>query len=300
MLNFNYDNMKKIIIILVLFLLASSIILALWILGSSDRGIAPTNPTSTNNLGVAAPAMIFSPLAESTINSPVSISGQARGWWFFEASFPIKIVDANDQLLGIVPAQAQADWMTADFVPFEAIVEFSQPSTSSGFIVLVKDNPSGLPENDDEIRLPIKFDFNTSSTTTLPQRTVKFYYYDASRDQDEQGNIQCSQAGLVAVDQLMPTSISPIKDTLKLFLSSPLAESAKATGLTSEFPLSGVLLDDLALRDGNLTIRLSDPENKTIGGSCRVSILREQLEAVAKQFPEVSSVSFEPAELFQP
>ena len=84
------------------------------------------------------------------------------------------------------------------------------------------------------------------------------------------------------------------------FLSSTLTEADRGAGLTSEFPLAGVSLIDLALRNGNLIVKLADPNNKTSGGSCRVSILRQQLEAVVRQFPEVKTVNFQPAELFQP
>ena len=212
----------------------------------------------------------------------------------------MKIVDANNQVLGLAPAQAQGDWMTNDFVPFRTTIEFSQPTTSTGFIILLKDNPSGLPEHDAEVRLPVRFDFDSISATTTAQRMVKLYYYNSSRDQDEQGNIQCSRQGLVAVERKIPISKSPIKDTLELFLSSPLTEADREAGLTSELPLAGVSLIDLALRDGDLIVKLTDPNNKTSGGSCRVSILRQQLEAVVRQFPEVKTVDFQPAELFQP
>lgn len=292
--------MKKIIIGLLLVLLTMAIVLALWLFGRPDQLPVVDYPVPTSTPTSTEPVVVFSPQVNAVITSPVTISGQARGLWFFEASFPVKIVDANGQLLGIAPAQAQADWMTEDFVPFQTIVEFTQPSTSSGFIVLAKDNPSGLPEHDAEIRLPIRFDLDSILTTTTAQRTVKLYYYNSSRDQDEQGNIQCSRQGLVAVERKIPISQSPIKDTLELFLSSPITEADKAAGLTSEFPLAGLSLESLLLKDGVLTIRLSDPNNKTGGGSCRVAILWAQLQATALQFPEVKSVKFEPVELFQP
>jgi len=48
--------------------------------------------------------------------------------------------------------------MSEDFVPFKATMEFpAQPSGSYGYLVFNNDNPSGLPSNSKEIRLPIKF-----------------------------------------------------------------------------------------------------------------------------------------------
>lgn len=101
--------------------------------------------------------VVDSPSANSKIASPIKISGTAKGTMYFEGSFEIKILDKNDNELGKGPATAQTDWMTEDFVPFQATVTFNQPTTATGFIVLKKDNPSGLPENDLEVKMDITF-----------------------------------------------------------------------------------------------------------------------------------------------
>lgn len=48
--------------------------------------------------------------------------------------------------------------MTEEFVPFEAKIEFEILATSKGVLILEKDNPSGLPENDDQLRVPVRFE----------------------------------------------------------------------------------------------------------------------------------------------
>ena len=100
---------------------------------------------------------IASPLPNSRIESPVMVSGEARGLWDFEASFPVGLFDANGKLLNMVPAQAQGEWMTTEFVPFSVTLTFKEPETATGTLVLYKDNPSGLPENDDLISIPVRF-----------------------------------------------------------------------------------------------------------------------------------------------
>jgi hypothetical protein len=95
--------------------------------------------------------------AEAVVSSPLVISGSARGTWFFEGSFPVKVFDESGQELGRGIAQSQGDWMTEDFVPFKATVMFVRPTSSVGSVVLEKDNPSGLPQNDQKITVPIKF-----------------------------------------------------------------------------------------------------------------------------------------------
>lgn len=91
------------------------------------------------------------------IKSPLTVKGEARGTWYFEASFPVKLLDANGKVLIQAPAQAQGEWMTNDFVPFEIKLTFAKPTTATGVLVLEKDNPSGLPEHADELRIPVKF-----------------------------------------------------------------------------------------------------------------------------------------------
>ncbi len=100
---------------------------------------------------------VSEPLPNAIVQSPLTIKGQARGTWYFEASFPVKLIDANGQELAAAPAQAQSDWMTQDFVPFEAVLNFAAPQTATGFLILEKDNPSDLPQNADSISVPVRF-----------------------------------------------------------------------------------------------------------------------------------------------
>lgn len=102
--------------------------------------------------------VLDAPLLHATVNSPLLVSGKARGSWFFEASFPIYLLDSHGNMLGQGIAQAQGDWMTSDYVPFTATITFTADSQivgDAGTLVLQKDNPSGLPENDDSLRVPV-------------------------------------------------------------------------------------------------------------------------------------------------
>lgn len=100
---------------------------------------------------------VTEPTPNQVISSPLSISGQARGTWYFEASFPVVLEDANGKVLAQIPAQATGDWMTEDFVPFKTTLTFAKPETTTGKLILKKDNPSGLPENEDQIEIPVSF-----------------------------------------------------------------------------------------------------------------------------------------------
>lgn len=131
-------------------------------------------------------------------------------------------------------------------------------------------------------------------------RTVSLYYYSLDKDKDASGNAACSDKALVAVERKIPKTETPIEDTLRLFLTGDLDGAEREKGITTEYPLKGVTLNSVNLKDGVLTLDLSDPNHSTGGGSCRVSILRSQLEATARQFKEVTSVKFTNPDLFQP
>jgi hypothetical protein len=100
---------------------------------------------------------INNPRPNQEISSPLNISGEARGYWYFEADFPIELLDEDGNVIGTAIASAKDDWMTEDFVEFEAVLEFEKPESQKGTLILKKDNPSGLSENDDELIVPVKF-----------------------------------------------------------------------------------------------------------------------------------------------
>ncbi len=100
--------------------------------------------------------IVLAPEMDAVIASPIAISGSAKGW-YFEATFPIKIMDGDGMILGSGQARAQGDWMTTSSVPFLASISFTNPKYSTGTILFQKDNPSGLPQNDKELIVPIRF-----------------------------------------------------------------------------------------------------------------------------------------------
>ena len=131
-------------------------------------------------------------------------------------------------------------------------------------------------------------------------RTVSLYYYNADLDKDATGNVMCTRNGLVPVIRRISVTQTPIQDTVRLLLQGQLTQAERDHGISTEYPLEGLRLTGASLQNGKLTLSFDDPSNKTGGGSCRVGILWFQIEATAKQFPEVQQVRFLPEELFQP
>jgi hypothetical protein len=141
-------------IIVVLF--AVILILLVVLIATPTPVHAPVIATSTpaENQPLHALVVVSSPVSGATVGKTFTVIGEAPGNWFFEAVFPVQVFDANNNKVGQAQAQAQSDWMTTALVPFKATITvtgYSGPAT----LVLLRDNPSGLPQNDDSLSVPI-------------------------------------------------------------------------------------------------------------------------------------------------
>lgn len=96
------------------------------------------------------------PKDNQKITSPIKISGEAVGSWFFEGSFPIELVDLDKNIIAIGIATSTDDWMTEDFINFSSEIYFDKPtSTKNAILIFKKDNPSGNPEFDKSVFIPV-------------------------------------------------------------------------------------------------------------------------------------------------
>jgi hypothetical protein len=164
-------NFSRTLLVIVVIIIVALIAWFAWMKQSTNVNVvenpnqnqqATTTSTDTNNNPAPQPIKtdmieVDAPLPSALVSSPLVVTGRARGGWYFEASFPVKLIDANGKVLAEGPAQAQGDWMTSEFVPFKITLTFSKPSTQTGTLILHNDNPSGLPQNDKEVRIPVTF-----------------------------------------------------------------------------------------------------------------------------------------------
>lgn len=131
------------------------------------------SPTGKENL-----IRVMSPSPGSRVTSPLTITGEARGTWFFEASFPVYVTDWDGLIIGEGIATAKGEWMTEEFVPFTAVITFDTSKirgnySERGTLVLKKDNPSGLPEHDDALEIPILLNITPSTPKPTDTGSVK-------------------------------------------------------------------------------------------------------------------------------
>ncbi len=140
----------------------NSILLLIAVVGLVWAGLWYYDQRPQSGAGIDDLIVVDAPRPQQAIQSPVVIRGKARGSWYFEASFPIVLVDGDGRIIASGHGQAQDNWMTENFVPFEAVLSFDVPEHAEAFgkrgtIILKNDNPSGAANLDKAVEIPILF-----------------------------------------------------------------------------------------------------------------------------------------------
>lgn len=165
------NKKSNILVVIIVIIIAITLIMPLTMF---DRTVvAPTPENAPRNDGADPNFATTTPVAEKDMSdiivvttptngtvvtsSPLTVKGKARGGWYFEASFPIEIVNEDSGLIiGRGYGQADGDWQTSNFVPFTATVTFTKPATTTkALLILRNDNPSGDPKRAESITIPI-------------------------------------------------------------------------------------------------------------------------------------------------
>ena len=123
--------------------------------GSTPSAQIVYEPASARDL-----IRVDSPVVNATLfaSSPIKVSGQATGAWFFEASFPVVLTDVKGKVIATGQASAMGNWMTTKMVSFTGSVSYvKQTPGTRGFVILKRDNPSDLPQNDASVKIPVVF-----------------------------------------------------------------------------------------------------------------------------------------------
>ncbi|HRH26503.1 MAG TPA: hypothetical protein PLF31_03510 [Candidatus Paceibacterota bacterium] len=153
-----------------------------WIDLSGDHGQATTTVDHTDDKYVDEPVAtstptITSPRQGQEIMAGFVVRGMSPGYWFFENTAGLELVSASGTVLYQTYASVDEgySWMTEDVVPWTGKLSFdlSEIKTKLGlpasletidaFLVFKNDNPSGLPENDKSIRIPVEIMLEVAS-----------------------------------------------------------------------------------------------------------------------------------------
>lgn len=108
-----------------------------------------------NARALAARVDIDAPGLGDPVFKNFTVTGKAPGPWFFEASFPVEVRNPQGAVVGTGIATALTEWMTENDVAFKADVTISGNYSGPATLVLIRDNPSGLPEHAGSVSMPI-------------------------------------------------------------------------------------------------------------------------------------------------
>jgi hypothetical protein len=278
---------RSVIIVVAALLAASAIVVGVRLLGgdedtwicSDGQWVKHGNPSSPKPTvpcpGQAPEVVVTSPQPHQAISTPLTVTGKARGDWFFEASAILRLLDAQQREIASGTVHALGDWMADSLVDFEGRIRFVSPASDTGTLVLQNDNPSGLPGNQKEFRVPVRFDASHAMK-------VKAYFGNQKLDPES----SCTKA--FPVEREIPTTDAPARAAIDELLAGPTPVEQTAGYFTSIN--SGVTVRSLTIQDGLAAVDFDERLGFQVGGSCRVSAIRAQITETLMQFSTVKSV----------
>ncbi len=247
-----------------------------WVKHGNPSASMPTS--GCKNPNPEPEVIITSPQPNQTITSPLTVEGKARGGqWFFEANAILRLLDASGNEIAVSNVMATTDWMTTDYIEFKGQIRFISPASDSGIGTLIfkNDNPSGLPQNDKEFRVPIRFDAS---------QTMKIKTYFSNNNLDQQ--ISCNK--VFPVEREILKTQAPARAALEELLAGPTFKEQSAGYLTSINP--NVKIKSLTIQNKVAKVDFDETLQFQVGGSCKVSAIRAQIIETLKQFSTIQSV----------
>lgn len=209
-----------------------------------------------------------------TVSSPLEIKGRITGgrWTAFEGQAgTVEMVDADGTVLGSAPLKASSDWMELP-VEFEASLVFDNPKGEIVSLVFHNENASGLPERSAVMSLPLRAE--------TEQIAVKAYF-------GKEGNTETCKE-VFPLERRVGKTEAVARAAIDELLRG-LTDAEKESGYFTSIN-EGVKVNKLTIADGTAKIDFDETLEKGIGGSCKVTFIREQINKTLMQFSTVKKV----------
>ncbi len=215
-----------------------------------------------------------------TVDIGYEVKGEVLGSWFFEGSFPVRVLNIQGEVVSSLVASTSDDWMKETTVPFSIVINFPLEQEGAYVLQFEKSNPSGLDENSDIAKVAITIKPLEKNIETMK---LKVFFSSTKLNEDM---IDCSL--VFPVTREVEKTVAVARTSLmELFKGTTIQE--KELGYFTNIN-DGVEIKALSIKDGVATVDLNSKLQDGVGGSCKVMAIRAQITETLKQFSTVDSV----------
>lgn len=212
----------------------------------------------------------------NTVQVGSILTGSITGGWFFEGELPVRVLNEDMEILDTLSAKATEDWMTEKEVTFELKLDVDIQDSSKVILRFERSNPSGLVENDDYVDFPVMLEVESKSIE------VKVFFPNKNMGSTD----DCSL--VYPLIRTIPETVAVGKASLEELFNG-LTEQEIASGYYTNIN-EGVVIQSLTISNGVARVDFNSRLGEAVGGSCKVTSIRAQIEETLKQFSTANSV----------
>lgn len=157
----------------------------------------------------------------------------------------------------------------------KSILEFPSDLSGKARLIFKKDNPTGLPEHDDQLAMPVLLE-------SVESLKINVFFNNDQLNPD----FNCER--VFSVERIIPKTQAIARASLEELLKGP-TEKEKRNGFSTSINF-GVIIQKITIENGIARVDFNEQLEYQVGGLCRVIAITAQIEETLKQFPTVNKV----------
>ncbi len=218
-----------------------------------------------------------------TVDLGFEVKGSVTGDWFFEGTFPVRVLNQQGEIVETLSAEALEEWTTEEAVPFSFKIDMDLEEESIVVLKFEKSNPSDLEESNDSAEITVTLK-PLESEKEIETMKVKVFFSSSKLNPDL---IDCSLVFPVQreIDKTVAVGRAALTELFKGTTEQE-EDAGYFTNINDE-----VVIQSLTIKDGIARVDLNSKLEEGVGGSCKTSAIRAQISETLKQFSTVDSVA---------